>query len=125
MSSNQTLIPIYTTLGDLGGYLRYPYIFNLVGEWIGWIKQNRDVYSVSGVYVGWLSNDPRILRRRSDGYDRPRETPPAPPDRIIPPAHAPLAPMMPELPMSVYDVLDEDQDLMPTAGFGDRVEDLD
>jgi hypothetical protein len=125
MSNRSTLIPIYTTRGDLGGFLRYPYIFNTQGEWIGWATADREVYSVSGFYVGWLSSEPRILRKRSAGYNHTRRAPPGPPDHFIPPANVRLAPMMSELPMGTFDVLDEDPELLPVAGFGSQFEDMD
>lgn len=124
MAKNQTLIPIFTTRGDLGAFLSYPYLFNRQGEWIGWVNAKREVYSVAGSYVGILTSDPRILRRAADSYDRPRCMPPAPPARISFPAVQRLAPMMPELAFGVIDVLDEDPDLLPAADFGVYGKDL-
>lgn len=59
------LIPIYNSKGDAGAFLEYPYIFNRNGDWVGFVTPKREVYSVLGYYVGYLTNDPRILRRRS------------------------------------------------------------
>lgn len=120
MAASRTVIPIYTTKGDLGAYLMYPHLFNCQGEWIGWVTKDREVYNVHGYYVGWLSTDPRILRKRGESSYRPRQTPPTVPVRINPPAFAPLAPMMPEIMFDTMDVLDEDPDLLPTLDFGDR-----
>ena len=58
------IIAIFTTRGDVGGFLSYPYIFNRDGEWIGWVNEQKQVYSVHGHYAGWLSSDPRILRKQ-------------------------------------------------------------
>ena len=55
-----TLIPIYTSKGDAEAFLDYPYLYNRTGDWIGWVTSKRDVYSVLGHYVGYLTNDPRI-----------------------------------------------------------------
>ncbi len=122
--ASRTLIPIYTTKGDAGAFLSYPFIFNGVGEWIGWVTPDRKVFSVHGQYVGWLTGDPRILRKRADAFEDHR-TPPARPGRVLVPAMVPLAPMMPELSFGVMDVLQEDPDLLPTIDFGEERLDMD
>jgi hypothetical protein len=125
MAVGKRLIPIYTSRGDCDAFLGYPYIFNRQGEWIGWVTAERQVYSVHGHYVGWLSDDPRILRKQSSGYLKPRVTPPPSPERISLPAMTPLAPMMPELPMGVLDVLLDAPEMLPAIDFGDLKEDMD
>ena len=57
------LIPIYTSKGDAEAFLDYPHLFNRNGDWIGWVTPKRDVYSVLGHYVGYLTNDPRISKK--------------------------------------------------------------
>ncbi len=114
MEAGEQPIPLYTTSGNLGGFLSYPYIFNPQGEWIGWITEDRQVYSVHGQYVGWLSEDLRILSKSIREFNIPRRTPPPPPNRLIPPASVPLPPMMAELAIGVVDVLDEALELLPT-----------
>lgn len=116
---------IYTSQGDVAAFLRFPYIFNLRGEWIGWVNTNRQVYSVRGHYVGWLSDEPRILRKSSSTYFKPLDEIPPAPRPINPPAVSPLAPMMPELAYGVIDVLGEAPDFLPTFDFGDLREDMD
>lgn len=125
MSSNRTVIPIYTTSGDLGALMGYPYIYSPSGEWIGFVTPDREVYSWRGNYVGWLSGDPRILRKRSDEYDHPKRTPPPQPPTIRPPALAPLAPLMRELSFEVIDVLEDAPDLLVAQDFGELCEDMD
>jgi hypothetical protein len=125
MTRNTRLIAIYTTMGDVGGFLRYPYIFNRQGEWIGWVTPDREVYSVHGHYVGWLNDDPRVLRKVSSDHHKPQYVPPNPPEKIAPPASVPLAPMMAELTHGVVDVLDDAPHLMPSVDFGDLREDMD
>jgi len=122
---NLKIIPIYTTRGDVGAFLSYPYIYNREGEWIGWVNVKKQVYSVHGHYVGWLSTDPRILRKQSSGYLKPLNNPPPHPNPITPPANVPLAPMLAELPIGVNDVLEERPDLMPAVDFGDLRDDMD
>lgn len=125
MSSSPRIIPIYTTRGDLGAYLVYPYILNRTGEWIGWVTADRQVYSVHGHYVGYLDSGPRILRKVSEGFDRPRRVPPPPPPKIQIPATMPLAPLMSELTYGIVDVLEDSPELLPPVDFGELREDMD
>ena len=125
MTTPSRLIPIYTTRGDVGAFFAYPYIYNPQGEWIGWIAPDRSVYSVHGHYVGKLTDDPRILRKREFGYNHQRRQPPTPPKPIRVPAMTPLPPRMSELPLSVIDVLDEAPELLPSIDFGDLRDDMD
>ena len=59
------IIPIYSSRGDVEAFLVFPYLFNRNGEWIGFVTPQREVYSVFGEYVGALTNDPRIIRKRA------------------------------------------------------------
>jgi hypothetical protein len=60
------MIPIFSSRGEVEAFLVFPNLFNRSGEWIGWVTPQREVYSVLGNYVGFLTNDPRIVRKRSD-----------------------------------------------------------
>lgn len=124
--SQNSLIPIYTSRGDLEAYLSYPYIYNRQGEWIGWISPDKQVYSVHGHYVGWLGEGPRILRKLAEGHGNKRDdiTPPTV-HNIVTPAQGPLAPMMPELTFGVIDVLLDAPDLLPPVDFGELRQDMD
>jgi hypothetical protein len=125
MTKQRRPIPIYTTIGDLEAFLVYPMIYNRAGEWIGFVTVEREVYSVLGVYVGWLSDDPRILRKRSYSFDKPRLTPPPPPKKLLVPSSNPLAPMMSQLGYDTVDVLEEEPEKMPTIDSGEFKEDMD
>ena len=125
MNNRPSVIPIYTSRGDAAAYLVYPYLYNRNGEWIGWVNSNRDVYSVLGHYVGTLSDDPRILRKRVTGVLKPRVNPPPPPQKFIPPATVPLPSMMSELTFSTVDVLLEEPNRLHTLDRGELKEDLD
>lgn len=125
MTNSGRLNPIYTSGGEVGGFLQYPYLFNRDGEWMGWVTSAYQVYSVHGHYVGWLTKEQRIVRKQSSGYLKPRVSPPPEPERIKPPATLPLAPMMSELPIGTYDVLEDSPDLLPPKDFGDLREDMD
>ena len=124
-SSIRKPIPIYSTAGDWAAMMIFPYVYNTIGEWIGWVTPKKDVYNVHGVYVGWLTGEPRILRRRIQEGLLARRTPPPMPARIRPPATVPLPPMMAELPFEILDVFDEDLPLLTTADFGEHKEDMD
>ncbi len=119
------LIPIYTTRGDLGAYLVYPHIFNQQGEWVGFVTPKREVYSVLGHYIGWLTDDPRILRKRSYDFSNPRVKPPPPQPRIRVPASVPLPPMMSELTYTHIDILEEEPERLSTVDFDELREDMD
>jgi hypothetical protein len=118
-------IPIYTTPGDWAALLVFPFVFNTVGEWVGWITPDRQVFDVQGVWVGWLTTEPRILTRRIHEGPLPRRDPPKSPGKIRPPATVPLPPMMAELPFEIVDVLDELPEKLHTIDTGEFKEDMD
>jgi len=124
VSSKLNVIPVYTSTGEAAAYLIYPNIFNRSGEWVGWVTPSREVYSVLGFYVGYITNDPRILRKRSDP-SKPHMAPPNHPGRITIPARVPLARMMSELPHELVDVLLEEPERLHTTDSGELRADLD
>ncbi len=119
------LIPIYTTRGDADAFLQYPYLFNRNGDWIGFVTPMREVYSVLGDFVGTLTNDPRIIRKRATSTLRPRLSPPQKPQKVYPPATVPLPRMMGELSHAVIDVLQESPERLHTLDSGENRQDLD
>ncbi len=123
MQNHRTVIPIYTTRGDAEAFLAYPYLFNRMGEWVGWVTPSRDVYSVIGVYVGELTAEPRIIRKKITATLRSRKTPPPSPTRISVPATIPLAPMMGDLRFGTEDVLLEEPERLHTSDAGELRED--
>lgn len=123
--STARIIPVYSSRGEVDAYLVFPYLFNRGGEWIGWVTPQREVYSVLGSYVGFLTNDPRIVRRRSDDATHPRLQVPAAPRRLAPPAHTPLPPLMSDLTHSLVDVLAEEPERLHTVDTGELRDDLD
>ena len=122
---NTPLIPVYVSKGDVEAFLAYPYLFNRNGDWIGWVTPKREVYSVIGYYVGYLTNDPRILRKRATSTLKPRLAPPAAPARLLTPATVPLAPLMSELTHSLVDVLQDEPERLHTIDRGEFRQDLD
>jgi len=126
MSQNQhRTIPIYTSKGDAEAFLVYPYLFNRSGEWIGWVTPKREVYSVMGHYVGSLSDDARIVRRRAEDELKPRVQPPSKPGKITTPPSVPLAPLMRDLPLGLIDVLQDEPERLHTPDSGELREDMD
>jgi hypothetical protein len=126
MSSTQPpLIPIYTSKGDAEAFLLYPYIFNRGGDWIGFVTPQREVYSVLGSFVGTLTNDPRIVGKRTTSTFKPRLEPPPTPQRVRLPATVHLPPMMAELSYSVIDILLEAPERLHTVDSGESRQDLD
>ncbi len=125
METKQQIIPIYTTRGDVRAYLIYPYVFNVSGDWIAWVRPDKSVFSIYGNYVGWLSSDPRILSRLAESYSRPRQSPPKAPEKPRLPVSSKLPPLMPELAFGIFDVLEDRPDLLPCADFGDQLQDMD
>jgi hypothetical protein len=124
-TDQRSLIPVYTTKGDAEAFLAYPFLFNRNGDWIGWVTAKREVYSVIGYYVGALTNEPRIIRKRATSTLKSRLQPPAPPKKIYPPATIPLAPMMSELTYSQVDVLLDEPERLHTLDSGESRQDLD
>ncbi len=124
-ASQPALIPIYTTRGDAEAFLVYPYLFNRSGEWVGFVNQKREVYSVLGYFVGTLTNDPRIIGKRATSTLKPRQIPPPHPGRITPPATTPLPRMMPDLGPSAIDILMEAPERLHTTDAGEQRQDLD
>jgi hypothetical protein len=126
MVQNQPrLIPIFSSRGEVDAFLIFPNLFNRSGEWIGWVTAQREVYSVLGSYVGFLTNEPRIVRKRADDAIRPHPNMPPHPNRIITPATTPLAPLMKELTVGLVDVLAEEPERLHTVDTGELREDID
>ena len=122
---SEKIIPIYTTKGDADAFLAYPYIFNRNGEWIGFVTPQRDVYSVLGYYVGTLTDDPRIIRKRAEDSPKPRLAPPPKPPKVSMPATIPLPPMMSELTYSIIDILLDEPERLHTLDHGEAIQDMD
>ena len=126
MSNTQpVLIPIYTTKGDAEAFLLYPYLYNRTGDWIGFVSPKKEVYSVMGYFVGMLTNDPRIVRKRATSTLKPRVRPPAQPQKVYPPATVPLPPMMGDLSISQVDVLLDEPERLHTIDSGEQRQDMD
>lgn len=100
---------IRNTAGDWIAVEQDGHIWDLRGEWIGWIEGDQDVYKVDGEWVGQLHKDGRIIRKRTDRR-RDLNVAPARPEPPEIPVRAPLPPAFTELTFSQIDVLEEDPD---------------
>ena len=123
--SQRAIVPIYTSRGDPEAFLSYPYLHNRLGEWIGWVTADRQVYSVLGFYVGELTAEPRIIRKRFTASLKTRKTPPQPPVHLSVPATIPLAPMMGDLRFGVLDILLDEPERLHTLDSGEERQDID
>jgi len=121
----RAVVPIYTSRGDANAFLSYPYLHNRLGEWIGWVTADRQVYSVLGFYVGELTAEPRIIRKRITASLKPHKTPPPVPERLSIPATIPLAPMMGDLRFGVLDILMDEPERLHTLDAGEQRQDID
>jgi hypothetical protein len=123
--AQRSIIPIYTSRGDAEAFLVYPYLFNRLGEWIGWVTADRQVYSILGFYVGDLTAEPRIIRKRITATLKARKTPPPRPQKLAVSATIPLAPLMGDLRFGTLDVLLDEPERLHTLDAGELRQDLD
>jgi hypothetical protein len=121
----RAVVPIYTSRGDAEAFLVYPYLHNRMGDWIGWVTADRQVYSVFGIYVGDLTAEPRIIRKRITASLRPHKTPPPPPEQLLVPPTIPLPPMLADLRFGVLDVLLEEPERLHTLDSAENRQDMD
>lgn len=120
------LHPIYTTRGEHAAYFENGYLYNVSGEWIGFVDtHNGYVYSVLGEYVGYFHKDGRILRKRAQEEIVPRRPPPPAPERPKLASSVPLAPMMSDLTYDTIDVFEEMPERLHTMDSGELKDDMD
>ena len=120
------LHPIYTTRGEHVAFFDSGHLYNLGGEWIGFVDtRNGYVYSVLGEYVGYIHKDGRILRKRAMDDAIPKRKPPQAPPRKNVPGNVPLAPMMADLSFDTVDVLEDMPERLHTMDSGELKDDMD
>ncbi len=100
------MVPIYRSDGEWAAVYHQGHVFSVDGDWLGFVV-GQELYSPVGVYVGYLSHDHRLLRRRVLAEEPPRRQPPPKPDTPRLPASVPLAPMLSELPFHTIDMFIE------------------
>jgi hypothetical protein len=115
---------MYTTRGDLGAFLIYPYLYNPLGEWIGFANSKKEIFNLEGYFVGIISSDQRILRKKYIDNPPARHDPPPAPRRARAPASIPLPPQMAEISYDFFDVLEEKPELLHTLDSGEFKKDV-
>ena len=98
--------PIYRSDGQWVAVYEKGHLHNVDGEWLGFVI-GREVFDPGGLYVGFLSDDRRLLRKRALSDDPPRVPAPPEPGRLKTPGNVPLAPLLRELPFQIIDVFAE------------------
>ena len=118
--------PIYTTRGEWAAMLIDIYLYNPRGEWVGYLTKTGHVFSVAGKYVGWLSKDFRILRKKVQDQTIPASRPPARPAlKVRLPVNAPLPPLMADLSFDTFDVMDDEPERLHTLDDDPDAQDMD
>lgn len=105
---------IFSTSGDWMATVMGQYVFDSRGEYVAYMEgPERAIYTRDGEWVGNLSKDGRVLRKRA-GQKRPLHTNPLPKPKTKPsnlPGRAPLPPQNAELNYDTIDVLEEDPEV--------------
>ncbi len=99
------MIPIYRSDGEWVAVYDKGHLFSVEREWLGFVI-GREVFDPSGDYLGFLSDDHRLLRKRTL-RELSHHSPPLRPPRPILPANMPLAPLLRALPYQIIDVFEE------------------
>jgi len=99
--------PIYQSNGAVVAVVQQGNLYNIDGEFIGALH-GVEVYDFLGHYLGYLSDDQRLLKSRRE--TEPRRIAPMTvwPERLQGiPTHFPLAPLFRQLDFSTLDVFEE------------------
>jgi hypothetical protein len=115
---------IYNTSGDWMATVLGPHIFDSRGEYIGF-TEGANAYTRDGEWVGDVSKDGRILRKRT-GKTKPLHPNPVAKPLTKPstlPGRAPLPPQTADIGYDMIDVLEEDPEVFKR--LSDRRADMD
>lgn len=108
---------IYDTSGDWHATLINGCLWDARGDYIGFVRgENYDVFTSFGEWIGNLSRDGRIVRKRVPPRQpllKVRRLRPPKPSNL--PPRAPLPPMVADLGHHLIDVLDWDPDVFKTV----------
>lgn len=110
-----TIRYIFNTEGEYVGFVQGSNLFSPQSAWLGFIRPPNEVYgALDGRFMGYLMQDDRVVRKKSDSsrLPQPRPLPPLPPLR-------PLRPLkrlqMSRLPLGHLDVF---ENIKPSASSG-------
>ncbi len=118
--------PIYNSRGEWVALLADMCLYNPRGEWVGYISRSGQVFSVLGKYVGWLSRDFRILRKKTQDQTIPASPPPSHPSlKLRVPDHVPLPPMMADVPFDTFDVMCDEPERLHNLDDDPDAQDMD
>ena len=118
--------PIYNSRGEWVALLADVCLYNPRGEWVGYISRSGQVFSVIGKYVGWLSRDFRILRKKTQDQTIPTSPPPPHPAlKLRVPDHVPLPPMMADVPFDTFDVMCDEPERLHNLDDDPDAQDMD
>ena len=118
--------PIYNSRGEWVALLADVCLYNPRGEWVGYISRSGQVFSVLGKYVGWLSRDFRILRKKTQDQAIPASPPPPHPAlKLRVPDHVPLPPMMADVPFDTFDVMCDEPERLHNLDDDPDAQDMD
>jgi len=98
---------VWNTYGDWIATLVDDHMWDQRGLRIAWVD-GEDVFRSDGEWLGRLSRDSRIIRKRTEIRHALRDDIPPPPPKPDLPARATLPPAFAELPFSEIDVVEED-----------------
>ena len=104
---------IYDTQGDWHATLISGCLWDARGDYLGFVRGDKhDVYTQYGEWIGYITQDGRIVRRRME-QNLPvlkiKRLKPARPSNL--PPRAPLPPLTADLGYNLIDVLDWDPDV--------------
>lgn len=103
------------------------HLYDTQGEWIGWVEPDGAVFSVVGAYVGQLSRDFRVLRKRAveDATALAhRRLPSRPAARVTLPSVIPLSPLLAEIGFDTLDVFEEMPERLHTLDADPAAKDI-
>lgn len=78
---------IFNTSGDYVAFIRGNHLFSKDCEWLGTIANGNEVFNTDGLHVGYLLDDDRIVRNKSESTSKriPRQVKPIRPVRPVTP----------------------------------------
>ena len=101
-----TIRYIYNTSGEYVAFIHGENLFSPECEWLGYIKKGNEVYNTQGNFLGYVNNDDRIVRNKSE-FKRFKEFPRFRPMRPMRPARPMRRMRMPRLPYPYEDIFEK------------------